>query len=782
MKLPIVLATAVLSLSLSGCLTVYAAAALLNAKTDEELAEIEAEYTARAEERARVEILRLPYGVPRIVAQDHRGLGFGAGYVAAEDNLCLVMERAMTVRGERAAFLGAGANNANIASDIYHRRIVDAGLVESLLSSRNPIDRPSSAAQHFIEGFADGVNQFLEEGTVTDPACVGADWVRPVSASDIWHGALTLPFGQPIEAVTSATPPVTEDGTISEARVEDLLVERRGMGSNAYAIGAEGVRGDANAVLLGNPHYPWDGALRFYRIGMTIPGELNVVGAGLITTPFVGIGHTSDIAWTHTVSTARRFGYFELSLDSEDPTRYRVGDTWQEMTPVEVTVDVRREDGTTTPVTRTIWDTEFGPVVVSRRLPWTAETAYAFVAPSSGLRIIDQYLAMYRADDVEGLHDALSRYQATAFNTMGIDRQGGAFYGDMGMVPHVDDALIARCATSPTAQGYWVQARIPILDASDPTCRWGNSETATADGVFGPEDAPHLFRSDFVAQSNDSPWLTNPNEPLTGYSPVWGDEATPRSLRTRLALEQMAQRLAGSDGLGEPGFDLETVQAVMYSNRHHGGELLRDSVVDVCRESGEVDLQPVCDALAGWDLKVNLDSRGAHTMALYLLAGGAVFDGAFDPANAATTPVGLDADNPAVLEALRTAAGQLAQLQLAPDAPLGEVMGEMRGDDFIPIHGGPAGTGVFNMIIPESPVPGRGWTSVRHGSSWVMTVEFSDGGVRSEGVLTYSQSTDPTSDHFGDQTRLYSQKGWEPLYLDLEDARAAAVTTTVLQR
>ena len=84
------------------------------------------------------------------------------------------------------------------------------------------------------------------------------------------------------------------------------------------------------------------------------------------------------------------------------------------------------------------------------------------------------------------------------------------------------------------------------------------------------------------------------------------------------------------------------------------------------------------------------------------------------------------------------------------------------------------------MIIPEEPVPGQGWTSIRHGSSWIMTVEFSDAGVHSEGVLTYSQSTDPTSPHYGDQTRLFSGKGWEKLYLDLDEARAAAVSVKTL--
>lgn len=722
------------------------------------------------------EILRLPYGVPRIVAEDHAGLGYGAGFVAAQDNLCLVMDRALTVRAERSAYFGPGEGDYNIASDLYHQRIIDDRTVETILAGApDDIDTPSAEARAFIEGFAAGVNRVVADGGTDDPACAGEPWVRPLTAKDIWLGALTLPFGQPVEAVAYAQPPSGGVAAQSEARVEDLLIERRGMGSNAYAIGSDATRGDVRSALLGNPHYPWDGALRFYRIGLTIPGELNVVGAGLVTTPFVGIGHTDQIAWTHTVSTARRFGYFELELDPEDPTRYRVGDDFVPMRAREVTIEVMIEPGVTEQVTRTLYETEFGPVSATDRLPWTMERAFAFSAPSSGLRIIDQYLAMYDADSVAELHGALSRYQATAFNTMAVDAHGGAFYGDMGLVPNVESELVMRCSASDIARGYWIQARIPILNATDPTCRWADGDGATLPGVFAPSDTPHLFRTDYVAQSNDSPWLTNPDSPITGLSPIWGNESTPRSLRTRLALDQVAQRLAGTDGHGAPGFDRSSLQAVMYSNRHHGGELLRDDVVEVCRDSGEAELQPLCEALAGWDLHVNLDSTGAHVMALYLLAGGDVFEGDFDPENAVYTPVTLDRDDPAVMTALRTAAGQLAQLQLAPDAALGEVMGEMRGERRIPIHGGPARTGVFNMIIPDSPVPGRGWTSVRHGSSWIYTVEFTPDGPVSEGVLTYSQSTDPTSAHYGDQTELYSAKGWDPLHFDLEDARAAAV-------
>ncbi len=196
-----------------------------------------------ASEAYSAEILRLPYGVPRIVADDHGGLGYGAGYVAAQDNLCLVMERALTVRGERAAFFGPGEGERNVASDLYHRRMVDDRVVETLLAGApSDIDTPSGEARAFIAGFAAGVNRVVAEGGTDDPACTGEPWVRPLSETDVWLGALTLPFGQPVEAVAFAQPPADGDATYGEARVEDLLVERRGMGSNAYAIGSDAAR------------------------------------------------------------------------------------------------------------------------------------------------------------------------------------------------------------------------------------------------------------------------------------------------------------------------------------------------------------------------------------------------------------------------------------------------------------------------------------------------------------------------------------------------------------
>jgi acyl-homoserine-lactone acylase len=309
-------------------------------------------------------------------------------------------------------------------------------------------------------------------------------------------------------------------------------------------------------------------------------------------------------------------------------------------------------------------------------------------------------------------------------------------------------------------------------------CDWKTDEDSTQPGVFGPTNSPHIFRTDYVTQSNDSYWLTNPKQPITGLSPIWGNEGTARSLRTRLGLDQVEKRVAGTDGLGAPKFDLRSLQQVLYGNRHLGAELVRDDLVDVCRKSKKTKLVPACEALANWDLRVDLDSRGAHLFHLFAENKGIQFKVPFDPKNPVTTPNTLDIANPAVLEALEKAVDRLGELKIPLDARLGDVQRESRGATRIPIHGGAGPEGVFNVVTVENLEPQLGWTSIRDGASWIMTVEFTDAGPVSRGILTYSESTNPSSPHWSDQTLLYSGKGWD----DLRFTDAAVEAGTLSRR
>lgn len=730
---------------------------------------------AAAEPDFSAEITRTAYGVPHVKAKDYAGIGYGIGYAAAQDNICELMERNLTATAQRARYLGPGDDDRNIASDLYHQGLIDSGALEGFLNGpADSVDTPSQDARDLARGYAAGVSRFVREtgaANITDPRCKDADWVREISETDFWRHVLAGQVVIQMGGIVSAAPPGA--GEEEQAALDDPLPEATELGSNAYAFGSEATKG-GRGVLLGNPHYPWDGQNRFYRIHLMIPGELNVVGAGLVTNATVGIGHTDSIAWTHTVSTARRFGYFELKLNPDDPTQYLYDGAYVPMEKASVTVNVV-EDGASRQVTRDMYSTRFGPVIETETLPWTDERAFAIRVMPQGVRTIDQYLAMWQAGSVRELNAALAKYQATGFNTTAVDSSGEAMFGDMGMIPNVDDELMEACAASEAGMAIWKEARIPVLDGSRPECDWRNDPAATAPGIFAPDDLPDLFRKDYVLQSNDSHWLSNVSEPLEGFSPVFGDERTPRSLRTRLAIDLAQDRIAGVDGYAGKKFDLTTLKQVMFNNRHLGAELLRDDLVTVCEKSKGPDLNAeVCGALKDWDLRVDLDSRGAHVFHLVATNGGLVFKDKFDADHPATTPAKLDSGAPEVVAALKAAAATLGEMEIDPRAALGDVQVETRNGERIPIHGGAGQEGVFNVISVEDLEPKLGWTSVRHGSSWIMAVEFTDDGPKSQGVLTYSQSTNPNSQHYSDQTKLYSTKGWDDLLFTEAAVDAAA--------
>jgi acyl-homoserine-lactone acylase len=239
-----------------------------------------------------------------------------------------------------------------------------------------------------------------------DPRCKGAAWVREITALDFWRH---MYVGQTVDGFFAPTTSAAPPGADRAAIAPDLVPEdASGWGSNAYAIGREMTR-NGKGVLLGNPHYPWDGVNRFYRAHFIIPGDINIVGISYIGMPMIRIGHNETLAWSNTVSTARRHGYFELTLNPDDTTQYRYEGAWVPMEKQDVAVSVMR-NGVAQPETRTLYSTRWGPLFESESFPWTREKAYALRTMETGLRDPDQYMAVWRARTVREMKSALARW------------------------------------------------------------------------------------------------------------------------------------------------------------------------------------------------------------------------------------------------------------------------------------------------------------------------------------------------------------------------------------
>jgi acyl-homoserine-lactone acylase len=740
-----------------------------------------------------VRVYRASHGIPHIVARDWGSLGYGYGYAIAQDNICLLADTYVTVDAQRSKFFGADGSYAfggngtkpnNLNSDIFYQKIIDAHTIDKLLAQPSPTG-PVRQIRDLVHGYTAGYDRYLADtgaDNLPDPTCRGKPWVRPISDADAYRRfyqlALLASQGVVIDGIAEAQPPTpslvpSAPPSLTGAQLGRLhgRLDLGGIGSNAVALGSAATD-NGKGMLLGNPHFPWTGSERFYQTQLTIPGQLNVAGASLMGVPLVLIGHNGKLAWSHTVSTAYRFTPYQLTLVPGSPTTYLVDGQPEQMTSQKVTVDTTKG-----PVTRTLWNTRWGPLfdaIEGIPLPWTPVAGFALAdANAANFRYLDHFYSTDRAQSVAQLDGILRRDQGIPWvNTIATDSTGRAMYADQSVVPNVTDALAQQCDTAVGAATFQALG-LPVLDGSRTSCAWGNDADAAQKGIFGPSNLPTLFRDDYVTNSNDSYWLANPHEPFKAYPRIVGDHDTARSLRTRSGLTMVEEQLHKGK------FSLADLQALVFSDRQYYGELVRDDLVSMCEQNpvlpganGPVDVSAACPVLKAWDLHDNLASRGAvlfRRFASHALAsvGGVVSDPSiwttpFTSSDPVNTPRGLNTSSPKVRQALADAVTDLTSSKIPLDAPLGDWQYVVRNGTRIPIHGGPGTLGVFNAMN-DSFVAGKGYPDIPHGSSFVMAVQFTDGCPRSKSILTYSESTNPSSPYFADQTQEYSHKVWNDM-------------------
>jgi acyl-homoserine-lactone acylase len=707
------------------------------------------------------EIRRTEYGIPHISAKDHGGLGFGYGYAFAQDNLCVLASWVTTLRGERSMFFGPEAESddpvrpvANLTSDIYFKSVADSGVVPRLLARPAPIG-PTEDMRRLVAGYAAGYNAYLRDTGVAnlpDPTCRGQAWVRPITATDVWHNLLDLnrlAGGSGLKEAVAGGGGAGPDGPAP--------------GSNAWALGRQATR-DGHGMLLADPHFPWNGIRRFYQVQLTIPGVLDVAGASLYGTPVVQIGHNASIAWTHTVSHAHRFSVYRLKL-AGGRGGYLVDGKTEPMGRQEI--EVRLKDGGI--VTRALPTSRYGPVLAAGQ---SDEYAYALAdVNAANLRSADTWLAMAKARNLKELRAAQDTHQGLPFvYTLATDIGGTTTFADASVVPHVTDAMARRCTVpspDPSLEAY-------VLDGSTSACQWGEDGDAVVPGIFGPGSQPRLTRADYVANSNNTPWMTNPAAPMTGYDEVWGKVRTDVEPRPRVSLDMIDRRLSGTDGLGPRGFTLGTLSATVRSKRNYTFELLRKDVAALCRDhrvlktaAGErVDVRAACRTLTAWDGRATLDGEGAILWREFYTGlqrptkpGEPIWRWwrvPFDPEHPLTTPRGLKRDAPQVRQALAEAVKSFEDGGM----PLTLTPGQAQRYGSHPIPGCTEAEGCFDRVRMRGRLSGGRYPDVDTGSSFMMAVELTPDGPRTRTILTYSLSANPSSPYHADQTALFARGGW----------------------
>lgn len=705
------------------------------------------------------DIRRTSYGVPHIRASDERGLGVGMGYAYAQDNLCLLANEIVTVNGERARFFGPDQatleERNNLASDVFFNWLNTPEAVAAFWKAQTP------EMQQRIEGYVAGYNRYLKDKGA--PAQCQAAWVRPLVVQDLVKLTRRLlvegGIGQFAEALVGAAPPQATASVqpgakafaMAAANQQRFTLDR---GSNAVAVGRDRSF-NGRGMLLANPHFPWVGGMRFYEMHLTIPGQLDVMGAALPGLPVVNIGFNQHVAWTHTVDTSKHFTLYRLTLDPKDATRYLLDGKSIPLDKTAVTVQVKQADGSLKAVTHTVYSSQFGPVVQwPGKLDW--DNHYAFSLRDANLgndRVLQQWYAMNRAGSLKELQTSVHTLQGIPWvNTLAADDQGQSLYMNLSVVPNVSAAKLAKCS-DPRAGLQMI-----MLDGAHSACAWDIDPRAAQPGIFPADQLPQLQRTDYVQHSNDSAWMANPKAPLSGFSPVISQDNIGLGPRARFAL----QRLQTLEQQPITVTDLQDM--VMDNEVYLAGQVMPDLLTFCAKHLGTdaATLEPLCTSLKNWDQRANLDSGVGlvHFINLvqHLQQIPDAWRVAFDPAHPLTTPSGLAIDRAPVAKALRAA-------MLASSAEVSK-LGQTRWGDIqvsgqTPIHGGPQELGIYNAMQTVPRADGK--REVVSGTSYLQIVSFDDKGPNAVGVLAFSESSNPASAYSKDQTQAFSEKKLRPL-------------------
>lgn len=751
----------------------------------------------QAAKAPKVTIRTTEYGIPRILADDFKGLGFGYGYAIAREQLCTLADTYVTSRGERSLYFGADAEapdgNTNLDSDFFWKRIRAEGTVAGLLKQKAPAG-PKPDIKRAMKGYVAGYNAYLKKTGVkkiTDPRCRGKKWVKPITVLDAWHRMYQLVLiasqGASLSGIAQAQPPAITASAGSDAGADpapqpEITAEdfegigdfAGGLGSNAVGLGSEATQ-SGKGLLLGNPHFPWHGSERFFQAQLTVPGKVNVSGASLLGVPIALIGHTRNLAWSHTVSTARRFVVFKETLVPGDPTSYMVDGQPRKMKAT--TVSVKTRGGTET---RTLYSTIHGPVLNSVQgvdlFGWTPTTAYSIGDANAGnFRIANHFFETNQAQSTKQLLSILKRNQGIPWvNTIASDSKGNALYADIGSVPNATDERVAECNTPGLGAVAWSSNRLAVFDGQRSECSLDQKVAgAAAPGIMPASEQPFEFRKDYVENSNDSYWFSNVKAPLEGFDRIIGEERIAQTERTRLGHKMVNEVLAGGK------FTLAKLKAMEFNDRVGSAEILADDLIAFCKanptmegSAGPVDVSGACGVIEGWDRRNNLESRGGLLWGKFIVCafygcgsvpntGGPIYENEFQFTDPIGTPSGLNTDNPDVPKAFADAVTFFTSQGVPLDAKTGDYQYVVRNGKKIPIHGGdyePVGS--FNAIYGPWKT-GKGITDVTDGSSFIIAADMRGSKCpKVSTILTYSQSENPKSRHYADQTRLFSKKKW----------------------
>lgn len=655
-----------------------------------------------------VEILRDNWGVPHIYGKTGADVGYGLAFAHCEDDFKTMQEGLLGARG----MMATRDRFAGIPFDYIVQVLGVWDLVEAEYDTR-----VSPEARALCEAYAAGVNHYaaLHPEEVTVPQAF------PATGKDIVAGfVLKTPFfwgldGQ-IRQIMEAKEPLPVSEKLAQASfdpVKQWMTKGEMTGSNSFAV-APSRSADGFTRLAVNSHQPWDGPVAWYEAYLHSEDGWNTAGGVFVGSPMILHGFNQHLGWAHTVNQPDLADIYTLTINPENPKQYRFDGEWKDFTKRPIRLRIRVWGNIHITVNREVKDSIHGPVFE------TSHGSYAIrIAGKGDVRLVDQYLKMNRASNIDEFREALEMRALPSFNVCYADEKGNIWY--------------VFNANLPMRKPGWDYKKALPGDTSETL--WNEIAPYSAlPQVLNP-------KSGFVQNCNNDPFFTSApedNPKREDFPAEWGIDTmmTNRALR---ALE-----LFGAD----ESITREEFKDYKYDWNYSKNGPLKDLLAKVYAlyPTGDPVTDEAIDLTRDWDWSTHPDNT--RTAFAVLTA---------EPIIRAQM---FRNPEPDLLATLKKAAHQLKDKFGHVDVPWGQVNEMHRGSTVLPFGGGPDVLYAVYGNVDEKTGKVIGWG----GEGYVAIVEWSPEGEMSAQTLHHygSAISNPDSPHYADQAHLFQQRKMKP--------------------
>lgn len=650
-----------------------------------------------------VEIVRDEFGVPHIFGTRDADVAYGLAWAHAEDDFETIQKTLLA--GKRMTGKVFGEEGAAI--DFFGHLLETQELAEAKYEYSY-----SDEFKAVLEGYAAGMNDFA----LAHPEEILLNEAFPVTTKEI-TAAYILSLAQ-MSGADRAIKQIV-DGTVDQAPID-----QNPKGSNAIAIHSSRTDSGENFLAI-NSHQPLEGPVAWYEAHLHSEEGWNILGGLFPGGAMIFHGVNENLGWAHTVNFPDLLDIFQLEMNPDNDSQYRVDGAWLELEERTAWLKVKLWDLIVIPVPKKVWKSIYGPTLVTDHGVFSVRLGVL-----DRIGAPEQWWRMNKAKNYSEFHEAMSVMQLTSFNTVYADKNDTIFYVSNGLLPERNSEFdFVNTAPGNTKNNLWTSYH----DFSE----LPQQVNPSSGYLFNTNHSPFLASSyqdnlnpdDYPANMN---YLRRDNNRSTRFRELMNDS-------TILSYEDFKQ--IKYDGQLPEKLAFRTNMEALFT----------------LDENDHPEIAQQILAIKNWDKKSGIESEGAAVFAFQYY----YWWEKFEQAGRSWETTLTEAES---VEGLQAAKAHFETHFGKEIVTLGEYQKLVRGEKALPLWG------IDDVITAMRSVSlENGTRKGVQGESYIMMVRFGDGLPKIETVNVFGASNRPESPHYDDQMELYLQQGLKPMTLSKEE-------------